>query len=45
MADGFIDRGAGRDSAYLVADLAGVIFKQAARLWMDDPLTPYAVLL
>ena len=45
VAGGLVERGSDPDSARLVADLALVAFKQAARLWMDDPATPYAVLL
>jgi AcrR family transcriptional regulator len=39
------ERGASPDSAQLVADLALAVFTQAARLWMDDPRTPYATQL
>ena len=45
VADGLVERGSDPDGAQLVADLALVAFKQAFRLWMDDPATPYAVLL
>lgn len=45
MAGGLVERGAVKDQAQLVADVALVIFKQAARLWMNDPTTPYAALL
>ena len=45
MAGGLVERGSDPDGAQLVADLALVAFKQAARLWMEDPLTPYAVML
>ena len=45
VAGGLVQRGSDPDSAQLVADLALVIFKHAARLWMHDPGTPYAVLL
>ena len=45
VAGGLVERGSDPDSARLVADLALVAFKQAARRWMDDPATPYAVLL
>ena len=45
VAGGLVERGSEPDSARLVADLALAVFKQAARLWMEDPATPYAVLL
>lgn len=45
VAGVLVERGSDPDSAQLVADLALVVFKRAARLWMDDPGTPYAVLL
>ena len=45
VADGLVGRGSDLDSARLVADLALVAFKQAARLWLDDPETPYPALL
>lgn len=45
VAGGLVERGSDPDSDRLVADLALVAFKQAARLWMDDPETPYSVLL
>ena len=45
VAGGLVERGVDPDEARLVADLAMVAFKQAFRLWMEDPATPYAVLL
>ena len=45
VAGGLAERGSDPDDAQLVADLALVAFKQAFRLWMDDPATPYAILL
>lgn len=45
VTGGLVKRGSDPDSAQLVADLALVAFKQAARLWMDDPIVPYAALL
>lgn len=45
MADGLVERGSDPDDAQLVADLALVVFKQASRLWMEDPATSYALLL
>ena len=45
VAGGLVERGSDPDSAQLVADLAMVAFKQASRHWMDDPATPYTVLL
>ena len=45
VADGLVERGSDPDDARLVADLALVVFKRAARLWMDDPTTSYAVLV
>lgn len=45
VAGGLVERGSDPDSAQLVADLALVAFKRAARLWMEDPATPYAVML
>ena len=45
VASGLVERGSAPDSAQLVADLALAAFKQASRLWMDDPATPFAVLL
>ena len=45
VAGGLVERGSDPDGAQLVADLALVAFKQAARLWMDDPATPYAIML
>ena len=45
MAAGLVERGFGKDDAQLVADLALVVFKQASRLWMDEPATSYAILL
>ena len=45
VAGGLVERGSDPDNAQLVADLALVAFKRAARLWMDAPETPYAVLL
>ena len=45
VAGVLVERGSDPDSAQLVADLALVAFKRAARLWMEDPATPYAILL
>ena len=45
VAGGLVGRGSDPDGARLVADLALAAFKQAARLWLDDPATPYSVLL
>lgn len=45
VADGLVGRGSDPADAELVADLAVAAFKHAARLWMDDPFTPYAVQL
>jgi len=45
VAGGLVERGSEPDSAQLIADLALVVFRQAARLWMADPTTPYAVLV
>ena len=45
VAGGLVERGSDPDAARLVADLALVAFKRAARLWMEDPATPYSVLL
>ena len=45
VAGELVERGSDPDSAQLVADLALAAFKQAARLWMDDPVASYAVLL
>ena len=45
VARGLVERGSDPDGTRLVADLALVAFKQAFRLWMEDPTTPYAVLL
>jgi AcrR family transcriptional regulator len=45
VAGELVERGSGQDDAQLVADLALVVFKQASRLWMDDPTTSYAILL
>jgi hypothetical protein len=45
VVDGLVERGSDHESAQLVADLALVVFKQTARLWMDDPATSYQVLL
>lgn len=45
VASGLVERGSDPDSAQLIADLAMAAFKQAYRLWMDDPTTPFAVLL
>jgi AcrR family transcriptional regulator len=45
VADGLIERGSDQDHAHLVADLALVVFKQASRLWMEDPAVPYAAVL
>ena len=45
IAEGLGGRGSDPDSGRLVADLALAVFKQAAHLWMNDPRTPYPVLL
>ena len=45
VASGLVERGSAPDSAQLVADLALAAFKQASWHWMDDPATPFAVLL
>ena len=42
VADRLVERGADPDRAQLVADLAVAVFKRAARLWMVDPVTPFA---
>ncbi len=39
---GLVERGSDQGAAQLVADLALVVFKQASRLWMDDPTVPFA---
>ena len=38
-------RGTDENTARLVADLTLAVFKQAVRLWMDDPAAPFAVLV
>lgn len=45
VADGLVERGSDPADAELVADLSVAAFKHAARLWMDDPSTPYAAQL
>ena len=45
VAVGLAERGFEPDDARLVADLALVVFTRAARLWMADPATSFAVLL
>lgn len=45
VADQLAERGSSPSSAQLVAGIAMAIFKHAARLWMDEPRTPYAALL
>lgn len=45
VAGGLVERGSDPDGARLVADLALVVFTRAARLWMDDPASSFAVLL
>ena len=45
VAGGLVERGSDPDDARLVADLALVVFTRAARLWMDDPASSFAVLL
>jgi AcrR family transcriptional regulator len=42
VVGGLLERGSDQDTAQLVADLALVVFKQASRLWMNDPTVPYA---
>lgn len=45
IADELTQRGTDRYTALLVADLSLAVFKQAVRLWMDDPAIPFAVLV
>lgn len=45
VAGGLVERGSDPADARLVADLALAAFTQASRLWMEDPATPYAVVL
>lgn len=45
VANGLIERGTDPDDARLIADLVIAGFKVAARLWMQDPATPFAVLV
>lgn len=42
VSENLVARGADQHSARLVADLTVAVFKQAARLWMDDPATSFA---
>lgn len=45
VAGGLVLRDSDADSARLIADLAVAVFVHAARLWMDDPNTAFAVQL
>ncbi len=45
VADALVERDSDPDDAQLVADLAVVVFQHASRLWMDDPITSYAVMV
>ena len=43
IAIALVERETDGHHARLVADLAITVFKHAARLWMDDPATPFAI--
>ena len=45
VTDALVERGTEPADAQLVADLALAVFKQASRLWMDQPGTSYAALV
>ncbi len=45
VANRLIERGADPDTAEVVADLAVVVLKQASRKWIDNPTTPFPVML
>lgn len=45
VANALVERGTDQDDAELIAELAITVFTHAARLWMREPATPFAVLV